>query len=159
MSKRKSCAFRADYAALADTLKTEITIVAISASPPGKSKVIVAIWDTGATHSVITRETAGELDLTPVDQVMISGVNSEGMADVALVHIILPNNVLVTNKRVTIADIKGADMLIGMDIIGRGDFLVCNSGGKTSFSFVVPPFDDRPDWVEKSDSLNDNQEQ
>lgn len=33
---------------------------------------------------------------------------------------------------------QGADILIGMDVINRGDFAVTNVGGITKFSFRVP---------------------
>ena len=33
---------------------------------------------------------------------------------------------------------QGADILIGMDIIGVGDFAVTNRDGKTKFSFRLP---------------------
>ena len=32
----------------------------------------------------------------------------------------------------------GCDILIGMDVIGKGDFAVCNVWGNTTFSFRVP---------------------
>jgi predicted aspartyl protease len=116
--------------------------------------VITALWDTGATHSVIDNKTAETLGLTPVDWGVISGVNSERTAAIALVDILLPNHILFENHRVSIADVKSADMLIGMDIICRGDFIICNSENRTSFSFAMPPFTDRPDWIQKSDYLN-----
>jgi hypothetical protein len=85
------------------------------------------------------------------------GVNSEGPAPVSIVHIGLPNTVLIPMKRVSIAKIGGgADMLIGMDIISLGDFLISNAGNRTSFSFVIPPFPDQPDWVERSDKINND---
>jgi hypothetical protein len=34
--------------------------------------------------------------------------------------------------------VADADVLIGMDIIGEGDFAVTHQDGKTTFSFRVP---------------------
>lgn len=45
-------------------------------------------------------------------------------------------------------------MLIGMDIIGMGDFAVCNTGNATSFTFAIPPFPDRLNFSEKAEMLN-----
>jgi hypothetical protein len=41
-----------------------------------------------------------------------------------------------------------------MDIIRLGDFAVCNADNKTSFSFAMPPFQDRIDFVGRADDLN-----
>ena len=45
-------------------------------------------------------------------------------------------------------------MLIGMDIIQRGDFSISNGEGKTLFSFVLPPFEKKTDHYEKSIAIN-----
>ena len=39
-------------------------------------------------------------------------------------------------------DLTGIDVLIGMDIINRGDFAVSNRNGKTMFSFRIPSMSD-----------------
>jgi hypothetical protein len=155
MSDLKSLAFRIEYNNIVRALRTDVTLFAVSAPPPNKVMVVNAIWDTGATDSVITPNIAQQLSLFGVDTVNIAGVNSEGPAQVSLVHIGLPNSVLVPSRRVTIAKIGGgADMLIGMDIISLGDFLICNADKKASFSFVMPPFPEKPDWVERSGNVN-----
>ena len=38
--------------------------------------------------------------------------------------------------------LQGIDVLIGMDIINRGDFAVSNRNGATSFSFRIPSVED-----------------
>jgi hypothetical protein len=155
-SNIKSLAFRADYDRLVRALRTKVTLFAVSAPAPNKIVVVNAIWDTGATNSVITPSVAKFLNLAPIDYVNLFGVNSEKPESrpVSIVHIGLPNNVLVQNQRVSIANIAGTDMLIGMNIITLGDFLICNSGKKTSLSFVIPPFPDKPDWLEMSNKIN-----
>ena len=37
---------------------------------------------------------------------------------------------------------QGIDVLIGMDIISKGDFAVSNYNGKTQFSFRLPSQED-----------------
>ena len=159
MSSRnpKSLAFRIDYGRTVRELKTKALLFAVSAPPPNKTATVDAIWDTGATHSVITPEIAEALGLLPVDTVPIIGVNSGEAEDkpVSIVHVGLPNSVLLQTVRVSVVDIGGgADMLIGMDIISLGDLLLSNAGGETSFSFVMPPFPDKPDWVERAEKMN-----
>jgi uncharacterized protein YchJ len=56
-----------------------------------------------------------------------------------LINIILRNNVGIPYLRVTEGIIHGSyDVLIGMDIINKGDFAVTNKDGKTAFSFRTP---------------------
>jgi hypothetical protein len=40
--------------------------------------------------------------------------------------------------KVIVANLPGCDILIGMDIIGMGDFAVSNYNGRIVFSFRVP---------------------
>jgi hypothetical protein len=44
--------------------------------------------------------------------------------------------------------------LIGMDVINTGDFSISNYGGKTVFSFALPPFENRTDLLEKANAVN-----
>lgn len=84
----------------------------------------MAIWDTGATHSVITQN---------VVNTCVSPANTY------LVNIGLPNGVAFGNLEVTLGSLPtGAHMLIGMDIISMGNFSVTNVGGKTVFSYRYP---------------------
>ena len=60
------------------------------------------------------------------------------MAETYLVNIYLPNGVAISNVHVTKAELIGADILIGMDIINQSDFAVTNFNGNTMFSFRMP---------------------
>lgn len=56
-----------------------------------------------------------------------------------VVNIMLPNGVGFANVTVTRGLLSdGADVLIGMDIITRGDFAITNKDGNTVFSFRFP---------------------
>lgn len=97
-----------------------------------------AIWDTGATKSAISPQVVRELDLKPTGMTRVFHAN--GMSDVNTytVNIMLPNDVNFPSLPVTEAILSGADVLIGMDIICRGDFSITSSLGKTKFSFQYP---------------------
>jgi hypothetical protein len=99
-----------------------------------------AIWDTGATGSVITRKAASALKLMPISKMQVHGVNGTSTQNVYLVSITLPNNVTISPVRVTECEsLNGPfDVLIGMDIIGNGDFAVTNSNNQTVMSFRIP---------------------
>ena len=77
--------------------------------------------------------------LTPIDTVMVYGIGGPELAEVYLVNIRLPNRVVFPKTRVTKAkSIKGGDVLIGMDIINKGDFAITHPNGKTKFTFRFP---------------------
>jgi len=107
----------------------------------------VAIWDTGATHSAITKKVADDLGLKATGIVEVRYGDGKSSTNTYLVNISLPNKVMVPHVRVTevklipddnISDDKQLQLLIGMDIIGLGDFAVTNVNGKTVFSFRIP---------------------
>lgn len=97
-----------------------------------------AIWDTGATQTCITRRV---VDLLNLPQIGVCTMNTAGgvyNTSKHIVDLILPNRVAFQQVVVPAADIMGADVLIGMDIIGSGDFAVTCHDGKTAFSYRHP---------------------
>lgn len=106
-------------------------------SHPGKN--YRAIWDTGATGSVITQKIVDECGLKITGMTKVHGVGGPRNSPVYKVNIGLPSGVGFAMLNVTLAEnMPGADALIGMDIIGRGDFAVTNVDGKTVVSFRTP---------------------
>ncbi|MDP3661312.1 MAG: retropepsin-like aspartic protease [bacterium] len=110
-------------------------------------KNYVAIWDTGATHSAITKKVADDLGLKATGIAEVRYGDGKSSTNTYLVNISLPNKVMVPHVRVTEvklipddneSDDKQPQLLIGMDIIGLGDFAVTNASGKTVFSFRIP---------------------
>lgn len=111
-----------------------------------------AIWDTGATNSVITQAVANDCGLTPTGIAKVHGVHGEGQAETYLVNIALPNGVEFIGIRVTKGDLGGAGILLGMDIIGMGDFSVTNCDGYTKFSYRTPSIE-HIDYVLQAEKL------
>lgn len=105
-------------------------------SPPIKE--FAAIWDTGATSSVITQAVVDDCGLAPTGMTNVYSVHGSRQAETYLINIRLPNDVTFVGLRVTKGDFKDADILIGMDVISRGDFAVTSPGGTTKFSFRTP---------------------
>lgn len=57
---------------------------------------------------------------------------------VHLINIALPNRLMFPMWRVAkVASHGGIDVLVGMDILGIGDFAVTHHNGNTTFSFFV----------------------
>ncbi len=97
-----------------------------------------ALWDTGATGSVISRPIIDSLQLQPVSMQRVASVQGEYDTPCYYVDFWLPNHVIISNVLVTEGKPYGVHALIGMDIIHSGDFAVSNFEGKTSFSFRIP---------------------
>ncbi len=118
-------------------------------NPPKNPKKFNAIWDTGATASVITRKVAEECGLKSIGIAKVFTAGGEHRSPVYLISLFLPNKVVIPQLRVTEGVLPGdAEVLIGMDIIGQGDFAVTNKDGKTTFSFRMPSIE-RIDFVKQ----------
>ena len=123
---------------------------------PDQFSTFFAVWDTGATDSVITPKMRDVLGLATIGKSEVYGVNSFELVDLCLIDVLLPNNVHVPQREVTVCDIGPgpADMLIGMDIIQMGDFSIANYGGNTLFSFAFPPFENPTNLYDKANAIN-----
>lgn len=105
-----------------------------------KSVRTKAVWDTGATRSCISTETATILSLVPYGQVRINTPSGMSDRNMYLVDLELPNSVVVKDLGVSDSEIggQGVGVLVGMDVISLGDFAVSNFDGKTTFTFRIP---------------------
>ena len=118
-------------------------------SPPNP-KEYMAIWDTGATNSLITEKVVNECSLAQISIVEVHTASGTEMAEVYLVNIGLPNKIMMPGVRVSKGTIFGnCEVLIGMDIISRGDFALTNKDGKSMFSFRMPSME-KIDFVKQS---------
>ena len=117
-----------------------------------------AIWDTGATGSVITQSVVDACGLRPTGMATVHHADGESVQETYLVNIGLPNRVAYPGVRVTKARLLvDADVLIGMDIISTGDFAVTNLDGLTKFSFRVPSLE-HIDFVADASGTESQQE-
>lgn len=98
----------------------------------------IAIWDTGATNTVISLNLAKKLKLTPNGIVPCSTAGGKIEAKQYIIGLKLLNGVEINDIHVTEGDLDGCDFLIGMDVITLGDFSITNVDGCTTFSFRIP---------------------
>jgi predicted aspartyl protease len=102
-------------------------------------KKYLAIWDTGATASLITKKVVEEFGLKPIGVTKVNHAGGESTTNIYLIDIWLPNKVVMKQVHVTEGILNGNfEILIGMDIICKGDFAVTNKDGKTCFSYRFP---------------------
>ena len=130
-------AFTSNFKGLQQKIITPIKVlVAVSENVPVQ---YAALWDTGATHSCITPKVIDKLDLKPSGLMKMGSVFDHKETKTYLVDLILPNEVLFLKWRVAaIADRDDWDILIGMDIIKTGDFVITNKDNRTVCSFRIP---------------------
>lgn len=104
------------------------------------SSNVRAIWDTGATGSVISKKVVNDLGLVPVGLQKVHTANGEVIKNTYVVDIGLPNRVLIQKVLVSEVDslASNCDVLIGMNIINLGDLSITNYEGNTWMSFRIP---------------------
>ena len=96
-----------------------------------------AVWDTGASRSVISTRVAETMGLQPTGQTDQQTANGHREALLYTLNVYLPNGVAFVATEV-IDGIMGVDVLIGMDIIGSGDFAVTHRYGYTVMTYQSP---------------------
>ncbi len=128
--------FTAVYKTISRTLRSKVRVQ----SPITNNDVEAnAIWDTGASRSLITPEIAAKLDLKPVSKTLMATPSDKNIqSNVYLLNVHLPNRAKIVGVQALEGTPNSCDMLIGMDVISLGDFAVTNFNGKTMFSFRTP---------------------
>lgn len=115
----------------------------------------IAQWDTGASNTCISEETAKRLSLVPTGMIQVNTPSGKIICYTYLIDILFPNNVTIKDVKVTGTKIgsQGIDVLIGMDVITLGDLAVSNYNGATTFSFRIPS-KEKTDYVKEINIQN-----
>jgi hypothetical protein len=99
----------------------------------------LAMWDTGANCSCITSDVVKALGLQEVRKTFVRTGAGDVVQNVYEICIHLPNEVSVNVTATEIPALSGGlEALIGMNIIGLGDFAISNFDGRTQMTFRVP---------------------
>ena len=111
--------------------------------PESRTRPFQAIWDTGATNSMISMAVVDYCDLELSGFTQVNQIQDSYRAATYMVNIELPNGLVVPDVRVAEGSMLGVeDVLIGMDIIGYGDFAITHPNGNTKFTFRYPSVSD-----------------
>lgn len=128
-----------------DCIVSDISVVAAYdlANPPDPLPTALstkALWDTGASKSVLSVDFVKALGLTPVGTREVHHGDGKSVRNTYLVNFGLPNGVQVTGVLATEfpASHNHFSVLVGMDVIKLGDFAITHVGGKTCASFRTP---------------------
>jgi predicted aspartyl protease len=135
--------FTTDYHGIVSVLYSDVNIGPAfnikKMSAPILARPYKAIWDTGATGTVITKKVAEECQLEPVGSTKVHTAGGEINSSLYLISIMLPNKQGFAWIKATEAELAPPiDVLIGMDIISQGDFAVSNFKGKTILTYRSP---------------------
>lgn len=139
-----SHSFTIAHEGIVNVLKTNCQIMTAfdPTKPPDPLPIsieFIAIWDTGASATVISQQVVDRLGLTATGMTRVSTANGTMDVETYLINILLPNSVGFVGVQVSNCNLGGgADVLIGMDIIGSGDFVVTNFQNKTIMSYRHP---------------------
>jgi hypothetical protein len=153
-------AFTVRYSSPAQSLKSKVAVCAHTGAETigafSNMAVMTApqpdldgLWDTGASCSVVTQAVVDRLNLIPVRWGSVSTPNGIYDTPFFYIYIGLPNHVIVGPLLAPLGNPSGCDVLIGMDVIGLGDFAVSNYEGRTAFTFRVPSIE-TVDYVKKA---------
>lgn len=102
---------------------------------------VTAIWDTGASHTAFTSALIKKLRLIRTGGGFYHTSKGGRRTTHYGANIHLSQKLLFPSWPVMEANIHGAEVLLGMDIIGKGDFAISNYPGMPIFSFRYPSQD------------------
>ena len=99
-----------------------------------------ALWDTGASKSVLSSDFVKQLGLTPVGTREVHHGDGKSTRNTYIVNFRLPNGVQIGGVLATEfpASHNRFSVLIGLDVIALGDFSLTHVGAKTCMSFRIP---------------------
>ena len=139
-------AFTNKYNGKIDRITTQVTLFkAFDPSTTPQEQIppafeTVALWDTGATKSVVTKATANDMGLIPIGLADVNHAGGHDIRNTYLINVFLPNHVGIAGVMASeCPDIVGAfGAIVGMDIIASGDFSITNENGQGLVSFRFP---------------------
>ena len=101
---------------------------------------VMAQWDTGAIYSSISRELVNKLGIILEGKYKVDSTNHSQILDSCNILMLINDTIAFPVKAMVVDNIHntGIDLLIGMDIISQGDFVISTYEGTTCFSFRVP---------------------
>lgn len=98
-----------------------------------------AMWDTGATITVISHAIAEKIEVEPDETGTSISATDRSDSDIYLATVELPGGIIFRDVEMWDVDLSdhGAEVVIGMDIISRGRLVVETVNGIPMFSFSI----------------------
>lgn len=112
--------------------------VVVSAPGSDEKWSVSALWDTGANVSVICKSVAKNLGLEAKGVTELRYANGTQKSNVYRIDLSLSKDIVFKDLFVRECNDGGNfEMIIGMDVISRGDLIILNRSGKTVFEFEI----------------------
>ena len=148
-----SHSFTVEFDNFVNALVTNVHITLPRAREFNEQNKFRAIWDTGASHSVITKKAVKRIGIKPYAKKQVVSVGNRSYENAYMVDIYLPNKTLIESISITECRElnRHLDVLIGMDVITLGDFAITHADKKTVFTFRIPS-------IEKIDFIRQQRE-
>ncbi|MBO4963750.1 MAG: retroviral-like aspartic protease family protein [Prevotella sp.] len=134
-------AFTINYRQIVESVVTECTVSNVAVDDHTKlddGVHCLAIWDSGATSSIITRDIIEKLNLQPVGLCQVAGIHGTEYEYTYYINLQVPGEMTFKILEVTEGDLEDVDVLIGMDVISQGDFCISNGNKETVVAFRCP---------------------
>jgi predicted aspartyl protease len=97
---------------------------------------VKALWDTGASFCAISPVTAKKLSLESLGKESIINKDGRFKSNIYIINLHFAEN-WIEPVAVFESDCETNQLLIGMDLISRGNFMIKKTGSKLEFSFEV----------------------
>lgn len=125
-----------EYDCIFNRLKAEATVTNLD---NGKYLKVMAIFDTGASMTCIHSSLWDILCINSLYKIPNQGFHGEGIADVFHAQIDIYDKLSFIGN-ISIFDFKCDEvkLVIGMDIISKGDLILSNIDNKTHLTFLCP---------------------
>lgn len=132
--------FTLKFTGRANILHTPIAISAPSLGPILPKYQTRGLWDTGCSVTTITQKVVDALGLIATGVTRVNTASETNKpTETFQIDLFLSDELVFKNLTVNLGKIlDGIDCLLGMDIIGTGDFTISNLGGNTCMSFRHP---------------------
>ncbi len=105
-----------------------------------KSLRLTAWWDTGSTNSCVSDDVADLLELKGVSGADVATQAEEVISCPVVIGSMRIEDMLFERKRllsVPLAGGRSPSVIVGMDIIGMGDFSIARNGAMSVFRFSI----------------------
>ena len=98
-----------------------------------------ALWDTGSSDCFISRSCAENLNLGIIDKTWVENPQGRSYENVYYATLFLPSKHYIEVELTECHSLSSIfEVIIGMNVIAKGDFAITGTSGKTKFSFRLP---------------------
>jgi hypothetical protein len=104
-------------------VRTIITPATVMDLKKKKKLKVQALWDTGATNTMVSKKVAAMLSLKKTGETSVRSFAGEKSVSEYYLRLLLAGGFAKDLQVLEMSQIVGADILIGMDVIGYGDFV------------------------------------